>query len=113
MKKLSESWTETLLFPYSAHTFRRRWDEVLKVLGVPGDLGLTPGCIRGGAAVHAYQSGVPVHDLPWRMRIQHVATLQHYLQEMAAESVLGKLPTSSRESIKISASMLSPLLKPI
>ena len=101
---------EAALFPYSAHTFRWRWDEVLKVLSVPGDLGLTPGCIRGGAAVHAYQSGVPVHDLLWRMRIQHLATLQHYLQEMAAESVLGKMPANARRSIKVSASMLSPLL---
>ena len=40
--------------------------------------------------MHAYQTGVPVHDLMWRMRIQHVAKLQHYLQEMAAETVLGK-----------------------
>ena len=108
--------SESSLFPVSSHTFRRRWDEVLKVLGVPADLGLTPvtpGCIRGGAAVHAYQSGVPVHDLLWRMRIQRLATLQHYLQEMAAESVLGKIPSTARYSIKTSASMLIPLLKSI
>ena len=101
---------EVFLFPYSSHTFRRRWDEILRTLGVPTDLGLTPGCIRGGAAVHAYQTGVPVQDLLWRMRIQHLATLKHYLQEMAAESVLGKVSASTRRNIKVSASMLSPLL---
>ena len=71
------------------------------------ELSITPGCVRGGAAVHAYQSGVHVQDLLWKMRIQHIATLQHYLQEMAAEAVFGKIASSSRESIK-SASALLP-----
>ena len=98
---------ESFLFPYSNNTFRRRWDELLRALGVSKELSITPGCVRGGAAVHAYQSGVHVQDLLWKMRIQHIATLQHYLQEMAAEAVFGKIASSSRESIK-SASALLP-----
>ena len=97
---------DAFLYPYSNHTFRRRWDEVLAALGVDKDLALTPGCVRGGAAVHAYQSGVHIQDLLWRMRIQHIGTLQHYLQEMAAESVLGRLSPASRESIRAASSLL-------
>ena len=104
---------DTLLFPYSPHTFRRRWDDILKALGIQNDLGLTPGCIRGGAAVHAYQTGVPVQDLMWQMRIQHMATLHHYLQEMAAEAVLGKLSETTRRTVRVAASMLTPLLTTI
>ena len=101
------------LFPYSAHTFRRRWDEILSVLGIEKTLSLTPGCIRGGAAVHAHQSGIPVQDLLWKMRIQHVATLQHYLQEMAAEAVLGKLSKPSKNAVQSASSMLTHLLSTI
>ena len=102
--------SESLLFPYSNNTFRRRWDELLKTLGVGTEIPITPGRVRGGAAVHAYQSGVPLHDLLWRMRIQHIATLQHYLQEMAAESVLGQLSASSRASIRAASSLLPCVL---
>ena len=55
--------------------------------------------------MHAYQSDVHVQDLLWKMRIQRIATLQHYLQEMA-EAVFGKI-VSSRESIKSASALLS------
>ena len=44
------------------------------------------------------------------MRLQHVHTLQHYLQEMAAESVLSSLTAESRASVKAAAALLPHLL---
>ena len=35
------------------------------------------------------------------MRIRHVRTLQHYLQDMAAEHVLGHLPERARSSVRV------------
>ncbi|CAE7367340.1 unnamed protein product [Symbiodinium sp. CCMP2592] len=103
--------TSEPLSSLSAQTFRRRWDAVLEALHVPKSVNLTPGSVRGGGAVHAYQSGVPVQDLLWKMRIRHVHTLQHYLQEMAAEHVIGHLPGPSKVSVRAASSCLSLFLR--
>ncbi|CAE7704626.1 PUX7 [Symbiodinium sp. CCMP2592] len=55
------------LFPLCAQSFRRRWDSILQQLQVPTSLKITPASVRGGGAVFAYQSGVGVADLVWRM----------------------------------------------
>ena len=99
------------LFPFSGQTFRRRWDEVLAALQIDRGLGLTPGSVRGGAAIAAYQAGTGIQDLMWRMRLQHIGTLQHYVQEMAAENALGRLSPASRKSINAAASLLPHLLE--
>ncbi|CAE7824130.1 UVR8 [Symbiodinium sp. CCMP2592] len=101
---------DTALFPLSVQTFRRRWDQILDALEVPKSLGLTPGGVRGGAAVSAYHHGTPIYELLWQMRIQHIPTLQHYLQEMAAENVLGHLSSSSKRAITSAASCLPVFL---
>ncbi|CAE7664452.1 Rraga [Symbiodinium sp. CCMP2592] len=79
------------LYPLSSQSFRRRWGALLSHLHVSPELNLTPAGIRGGGAIQAYQAGLSVTDLLWKMRLQHVHTLQHYLQELAAESVLSQL----------------------
>ena len=98
-KLLSRSPLEEKLFPASAATFRRRWDFVLQKLGVPAAFKLTPGGLRGGGAVLLYQRGTPVHDLLWRMRLRSQATLESYLQEVAAISVLPALTDATRRRI--------------
>ena len=98
------------LFPLSAQTFRRRWDQVLEALHVPRSAALTPASVRGGGAVASYQSGTPVHNLVWQMRVKHVHTLQHYLQEMAAENVLGHLPSDSKSAVRSASSCLTLFL---
>ena len=65
------------LFPFSPQTFRRRWDEVIQTLGVQRELSITPGSVRGGGCVAAYQGGVSVEN------IQHVATLSTIISKMA------------------------------
>ncbi|CAE7711939.1 unnamed protein product [Symbiodinium sp. CCMP2592] len=88
------------LYHGSPSVYRRRWDYLLERLGVARTFKLTPGSLRGGGAVAAYQGGLDIPSLQWRMRLQHQATLAFYLQEVAAGSVLPSLPRHSREAIE-------------
>ena len=63
----------------------------------------------GGGAIIAYQRGEHIQDIMWRMRVASQATLEHYLQEMAANSVMTRLPELSKQKIR-SAALLYPLL---
>ena len=92
------------LFTGSPSTFRRRWDILLRLLKIPSSVRLTPGGLRGGGAVHLYQGGLPVSDLLWRMRLRHQATLEYYLQEVAAYATLQELPAESLSSVRAAAS---------
>jgi len=76
---------------------------------MPKDLRPTPASIRGGGAIVAYQKGEHIQDIMWRMRIQSQTTLEHYLQEMAADSIMTRLPEVSKHRIR-SAALLFPLL---
>ena len=96
---------EEKLFAASAATFRRRWNHILDRLGVPAVVKLTPGGLRGGGAVFLYQRGTPVHDLLWRMRLRSQATLESYLQEVAAVSVLPALPATTRQRIAAASAL--------
>ena len=92
-------------FAATPATYRRRWDSLLKALGVPSDLAFTPGSLRGGGAVHRYRSGGSVADIMWLLRIKHMETPQHYLQEVAASLSLASLPLDSKQKVQASASM--------
>ena len=91
------------LFPLSANVFRRRWERVLDVLLVPKLRRPTPASVRGGGAILAYKRGEPISDILWRMRLVALSTLESYLQELAADSFLVKLPELSRSRIRSSA----------
>ena len=87
------------LYPLSASAFRRRWDTILRQLGVQTFHRLTPGAMRPGGAVWAHRQGTNIQDLLWKMRLQHLRTLGYYLQEVTAVSILPNLTEESRESI--------------
>ena len=95
-----------VLFPGSAHVFRRRWNHVLLV---PDATHVTPGGLRGGGAVSSYRKGASIPDLLWAMRLKQVATLEAYLQEVAALSVLTELPCRSHRAIRCAASLFQHL----
>ena len=95
---------EDSLFSGSPSTFRRPWDELLRTVKVPASLRLTLGGLRDGGAVYLYQGGLPVSDILWRMRLRHQATLEHYLQEVAAHATLQELSEESLRSIRAAAS---------
>ena len=61
----------------------------------------TPGGLRGGGAVAAYFEGTTIADLLWRMRIKHMATLDSYLQEVAAAISLNSVSLESRQRIAL------------
>ena len=94
----------------SASAFRRRWDAVIAALAIPATAHLTPGGLRGGGCVSSFQKGTAIPLLLWRMRLRHQQTLENYLQEAVAESVLPGLPSSTRDRIAALASLFEVLL---
>eukprot|EP00438_Fugacium_kawagutii_P018146 Skav206346 [mRNA] locus=scaffold3448:18626:25158:+ [translate_table: standard] len=88
------------LFPLSAAAFRTRWDKILDYFRIPVQRRPAPSSIRGGGAVAAYRRGVPIQDLLWGMRLASQATLESYLQELAADNYLIKLPEDSKFKIR-------------
>ena len=93
------------LFHGSSWMYRKRWDKLLRALGIPADFRLTPGGLRGGGAVAAYRRGDQVSEIQWRMRLQHVGTLAFYLQEVAALSVIPRLHPRAREKVSAAAAL--------
>ena len=70
----------------------------------------TPAGIRGGGAILAYKRGEGIQDILWRMRLTHQKTLESYLQELAADSILVRLPTTSKRRIRCAASFYAQAL---
>lgn len=97
------------LFPFSAAAFRTRWNKLMEELLIPLPQRPTPASIRGGGAILAYQRGEHIQDIMWRMRVSTQSTLEHYLQEMAADSIMTRLPENSKHRIR-SAALIFPLL---
>lgn len=52
-----------MLYPVAPATYRRRWDHLLGILGVPKSAALTPGSLRGGGACHMYHQSLPVSGI--------------------------------------------------
>ena len=87
------------LFVGSPSSYRRRWDALLELCQLPTSLRLTPGGLRGGAAVTLYRKHVPIGDILWRLRLRAQTTLESYLQEMAASAVFSTLHPRVRERL--------------
>eukprot|EP00435_Cladocopium_sp_Y103_P024002 s4132_g5.t2 len=97
------------LFHGTPHVYRQRWDFLLKLLLVPPDLRITPGGLRGGGAVSWYRKGGSISELMWLMRLKQIATLEAYLQEVSAISLLTTLPSASRRALRAAASFFRHL----
>ena len=98
------------LFPLSAAAFRTRWEKLLNCLQIPVELRPTPSSIRGGGAIMAYKRGEPINNILWRMRLVAQSTLESYLQELAAESFLQRLPENTKVRIRFAASFYTSAL---
>ena len=103
--------SELRLNPLSSSAFRRRWDAVLASLEVPVSCGLTPGGLRGGGCVTAFQAGCDINRLLWRMRLRRQITLENYLQEVSASVLVPSLPSRSRRRIHGAASLYEVMLQ--
>lgn len=101
------------LFRGSMHTYRRQWNSVMSRLGVPhrlSDRGATPGVLRGSGATFLH---LETEDLPlvaWRGRWSKTKTVEFYLQEVAAQLLLQRLPPSARERIRLLSSYSRALI---
>ena len=91
---------EAPLFGASPYQYRKRWDLLLEKLGIGKDFQLTPGGLRGGAAVYHYKNGKAIADLLWLLRLRSQSTLESYLQEVAALNLLAKLSPKVRSCIQ-------------
>jgi hypothetical protein len=99
------------LYPASATTFRKRWNLLLETLHIPITVGLTPVSLRAGGAVKAYRSDDDITKLLWKMRLKNLETLQHYLQEVGAESAFLQLPNRSKSAILAASAMFEAYLQ--
>ena len=90
---------DVALYPFSAGVYRRRWDKLLALLEIPVSAKITPGGLRGGAAVQAYKNGMGVQDILWKMRLRNQQTLESYLQEVAAIGALRDLRPQVRRRL--------------
>ena len=98
------------IFTGSAHQYRRRWDFLVKAFGLPLRVKLTPGGIRGGAAVAAYRSGRPISEILWMMRLKNIATLEAYLQETGTMAVLSSIDENTRRRLKAASCLFEFLV---
>lgn len=99
---------DELLYPISSGSFRRRWDRLCSHLFIPKELRLTPGSLRGGGALEEYRGGADLQRILWRMRIRHLITLEHYVQEVAGESFLADVSSEGRKRISLLAKLFGP-----
>lgn len=94
------------IYPGTPGTFRRRWNVLLRALHIPSEFKLTPGSLRPGGTVELYRKGVAIHDILWSLRLKHLETLQHYLQEVSTELTLFDLPQEAKDAISSLAACL-------
>ena len=87
------------LFNTTPYQYRKRWDVLVNQLGIPPTLALTPGGLRGGAAVFHYKSGRAIADIMWMMRVRAQSTLESYIQEVSALNTVATLPPATRNTI--------------
>ena len=96
------------LFAGSSGVFRRRWDAILKIFGLAGKL--TPGCLRGSGATYFWKQTEDIPRVAWRGRWQRHQTLEFYLQDVAGQQLLLRLPEVKRELIRFLASICDSVL---
>lgn len=98
------------LYPISPGSFRRKWDRLLRHIGVLVSVRLTPGSLRSGGAVAEYRKGTGLTRICWRMCLRHMVTLEHYIQEVAGETLFAELSFSVQKRIQILSDMFDPVL---
>lgn len=101
-----------LLFGGGIHAYRRRWNAVLSRLNVPCGMkqrGATPSVLRGSGATFMYLQCEDLCRIQWRGRWSQLRTVEHYIQEVAAQTLLHTLSPLAKEQIKLMSSA-APIL---
>ena len=103
---------EQPLFPMKAENMRKYHDSLVTFFGVPAadGLGLTPASHRGGGATWTFEQTGDLDLTRWRGRWAATSrTLEVYIQEVAAASVLPALDAVHRQRI-LAFAQAAPLL---
>ena len=77
------------LFAGGTSAYRRRGDHVLGRLGISVSMpsrGATPAVLRGSGATALYLESEDLSLIQWRGRWAQLKTVEHYIQEVAAQS---------------------------
>ena len=90
---------DSLLFAATSYQYRKRWDMLLSTLMIDVGHRLTPGGLRGGAAVYHYRAGRSINDVMWLLRLRNQQTLESYIQEVAALNTMAKMSATTRDYI--------------
>ena len=86
----------------------------MKVIGISTrqkEFGVTPGSLRGSGATHFYMDTEDVQRIAWRGRWAKLKTLEHYLQEVAAQLLLHKLPEETKQKIRVLSEACDSLIQ--
>ena len=82
------------LIPLSPSQVQKRWNLMIAHLGLPraGPHKQTLACLRGGGATDIFNDTEDPSLVAWRLRIDNVKVLKHYIQEVNAKRVLSIIP---------------------
>ena len=61
--------------------------------------------------IELYRRGLGIKDLLWRLRLRHIETLQHYLQEVSTDVTMFDLPMNCRVLISGASEMFPIFLQ--
>ena len=102
------------LYPASVAVFRRQWNSLLDRLQIPrrqAEGGATPGTLRGSGATFEYLQRGNITESQWKGRWNRLRTLEHYIQEVAAQLFLFNLSPQSRKQITFFSSHLGLIIE--
>ena len=102
-----------LLFAGGIHAYRRRWNAVLSRLKIPCGMkqrGATPSVLRGSGATFMYLQCEDLCRIQWRGRWSQLHTVEHYIQEVAAQTLLHTLSPLAKEQVKLMSSVAPKLI---
>ena len=102
------------LYPASIAVFRRQWNSLLDRLDVPrrqSERGATPGVLRGSGATYEYLQCGSSAQIQWKGRWSQLKTLEHYIQEVAAQLFMHNLTPKARSQIQFLGDHLGFLLQ--
>eukprot|EP00435_Cladocopium_sp_Y103_P042939 s2396_g12.t1 len=91
------------LFGGGPSAVRRRWDAALSRLGIPTsqrEKGATPAVLRGSGATFMYLASEDLAKVQWRGRWSQLKTVEHYVQEVAAQTLVSQLDPLSKRRVK-------------
>lgn len=110
---IGERDSNELVFPAGPTAYRRRWNAILGKLGIPylqQHDGCTPAVLRGSGATHMFLCTEDIPRVQWRGRWAQAKTLEFYIQEAAAQSMLARLAPEAFSQVKFFSQFAASLI---